>query len=121
MPPELAESLDGRQSRTARSRLAICDARLDLVQEGVLQPSADQIALRAVRLAVSEASVDLLADTSVESIISQLEAKPPSVLVIDSIQTLYSEQLDSAPGSVSQLRECTAQLVRFAKSRGVAT
>ena len=85
------------------------------------EESLDQIALRAVRLAVSEASVDLLADTSVESIVSQLEAKPPSVLVIDSIQTLYSEQLESAPGSVSQLRECTAQLVRFAKSRGVAT
>ena len=85
------------------------------------EESLDQIALRAVRLAVSEASVDLLADTSVESIVSQLEAKPPSVLVIDSIQTLYSEQLESAPGSVSQLRECTAQLVRFAKSCGVAT
>jgi len=85
------------------------------------EESLDQIALRAVRLAVSEASVDLLADTSVESIVSQLEAKPPSVLVIDSIQALYSEQLESAPGSVSQLRECTAQLVRFAKSRGVAT
>jgi len=85
------------------------------------EESPDQIALRAVRLGVSKASVDLLADTCVESIISLLEAKPPSVLIIDSIQTLYSEQLESAPGSVSQLRECTAQLVRFAKSRGVAT
>jgi AcrR family transcriptional regulator len=47
MPPEAAEALDGRQSRTVRSRLSICDACLDLVQEGVLQPSADQIAERA--------------------------------------------------------------------------
>ncbi len=85
------------------------------------EESLDQIGLRAERLAVGQASVDLLAETSVESIVSRLEAEPPSVLVIDSIQTLYSEQLDSAPGSVSQLRECTAQLVRFAKNRGVAT
>ncbi len=85
------------------------------------EESLDQIALRAERLAVSRASVDVLAETSVESIVSQLEAEPPSVLVIDSIQTLFSEQLDSAPGSVSQLRECTARLVRFAKSRAVAT
>jgi DNA repair protein RadA/Sms len=85
------------------------------------EESLDQIGLRAERLAVGQASVDLLAETSVESIVSRLEAEPPSVLVIDSIQTLYSEHLDSAPGSVSQLRECAAQLVRFAKNRAVAT
>ena len=85
------------------------------------EESLDQIALRAERLLVSQTSVDVLAETSVESIIAQLEARPPRVLVIDSIQALFSEQLDSAPGSVSQLRECTAQLVRFAKSHAVAT
>jgi DNA repair protein RadA/Sms len=85
------------------------------------EESLDQIGLRAERLAVRDATVELLAETNVESIIGQLETAPPSMLVIDSIQTLFSEQLESAPGSVSQLRECAAQLVRFAKQRGVAT
>ncbi len=85
------------------------------------EESLDQIGLRAERLAVSGAPVELLAETSVESIISQLESEPPGVLIIDSIQTLFTEQLESAPGSVSQLRECTAQLVRFAKDRSVTT
>ncbi|MFL2547453.1 MAG: DNA repair protein RadA [Candidatus Rariloculaceae bacterium] len=85
------------------------------------EESLDQIGLRAERLSVSEAAVDLLAETNVETIVGRLEAAPPAFLVIDSIQTLYSDQLESAPGSVSQLRECAAQLVRFAKSHGVAT
>jgi DNA repair protein RadA/Sms len=85
------------------------------------EESLDQIGLRAERLAVNKGSVDVLAETSVEAIIALLETTPPGFLVIDSIQTLFSEQLDSAPGSVSQLRECTAQLVRYAKARGVAT
>ena len=85
------------------------------------EESLDQVGLRAERLEVSQASVDLLAETSVESIISHLDSDPPGVLVIDSIQTLFSEELESAPGSVSQLRACTAQLVRFAKRCAVAT
>lgn len=85
------------------------------------EESLDQIALRADRLGVRAAPVQMLAETSVESIIASLNAAPPSVLVIDSVQTLYTETLQSAPGSVSQLRECAAQLVRFAKAHGVAT
>ncbi len=85
------------------------------------EESLGQIGLRAERLSVGEAPVGLLAETSVESIIGRLETEPPAVLIIDSIQTLYSEHLESAPGSVSQLRECAAQLVRFAKNRSVAT
>ncbi len=85
------------------------------------EESLDQIGMRAERLSVSKAIVDLLAETSVEVIISQLKLAPPSLLVIDSIQTLYSDQLESAPGSVSQLRECTAQLVHFAKHASVTT
>lgn len=85
------------------------------------EESLDQIGMRAERLSVSKAIVDLLAETSVEVIISQLKLTPPSLLVIDSIQTLYSDQLESAPGSVSQLRECTAQLVHFAKHASVTT
>jgi DNA repair protein RadA/Sms len=85
------------------------------------EESLDQIALRADRLGVRSAPVRLMAETSVESILASLATEPPSVLVVDSVQTLYSEALTSAPGSVSQLRECAAQLVRFAKAKGVAT
>jgi DNA repair protein RadA/Sms len=85
------------------------------------EESLDQIGLRAQRLGVGQAPLELLADTCVESIVARLQAHPPDVLVIDSIQTLFSENLESAPGSVSQLRECAAQLVRFAKERSVAT
>jgi len=85
------------------------------------EESLDQIALRARRLGAATAPVQLLAETCVESIVASLEPAPPGILVIDSIQTLYSEALESAPGSVSQVRESAAQLVRFAKTRGVAT
>ena len=85
------------------------------------EESLDQIALRAERLGVRAAPVALMAETHVEGIIAALSQAPPAVLVIDSVQTLYSDALQSAPGSVSQLRECAAQLVRFAKERGTAT
>src|SRR5690606_13669028 len=69
------------------------------------EESLDQIALRARRMGVGEAPVQLLAETCVEAVLAQIEAAPPDVLVIDSIQTLYSDALESAPGSVTQLRE----------------
>ena len=86
------------------------------------EESLEQIALRARRLDVGTAPVDLLAETCVEAMLARVAALPKlSVLAVDSIQTLFSEQLSSAPGSVSQLRECTAQLVRYAKTNQVAT
>ena len=85
------------------------------------EESLDQIALRAARLGVGEAPVQLHSETCVENVIATLRVSTPQVLVIDSIQTLFSEQLSSAPGSVAQLRECAAQLVRFAKECNVAT
>lgn len=85
------------------------------------EESLDQIALRARRMGVESAPIELLAETCVEAVLGRLDASPPGVLVIDSIQTLYSDALQSAPGSVSQLRESAAQLVRFAKTRNVAT
>jgi DNA repair protein RadA/Sms len=85
------------------------------------EESLEQIALRAERLGVRSAPVGLMAETHVETIVGSLDASPPAVLVIDSVQTLYSDSLPSAPGSVSQLRESAAQLVRFAKARGIAT
>ncbi len=85
------------------------------------EESLEQIGLRARRLGVAEAPVELLAETCVESIVARLDRASGGVLVVDSVQTLYSEQLQSAPGSVSQLRESAAQLVRFAKRSRVAT
>ena len=84
------------------------------------EESPRQIGLRARRLGLSGAGVRLLAETSVERIVALAAGAPPRVMVVDSIQTLYTEQLQSAPGSVAQVRESAAQLVRFAKQAGTA-
>jgi DNA repair protein RadA/Sms len=84
------------------------------------EESAQQVALRARRLAVDASSLNLLAEIQLEKVLSVLSAQKPDVAVIDSIQTIYSEALQSAPGSVAQVRECAAQLTRFAKSSGTA-
>ena len=83
------------------------------------EESAAQVALRARRLGVDAVSVRLLSEISLERIVATVATEKPSVLVIDSIQTLYSEQLQSAPGSVAQVRECAAQLTRLAKQSGL--
>ncbi|QEL55713.1 DNA repair protein RadA [Chromobacterium paludis] len=83
------------------------------------EESAQQIALRASRLALDTSRVDLLAEICVENILSTLKREQPEVVVIDSIQTLYTEHVTSAPGSVSQVRECAAQLTRMAKQSGI--
>jgi DNA repair protein RadA/Sms len=80
------------------------------------EESLTQVHLRAKRLGLTRLDLPVLAETGVEAIIAQMQAQQPALAVIDSIQTLYTDALDSAPGSVSQLRECAAQLVRFAKS-----
>ncbi|MBL8498372.1 DNA repair protein RadA [Nitrosomonas sp. JL21] len=82
------------------------------------EESAQQVALRAKRLALNVNAVDLLAEIQLEKIQSVLTERKPAVAVIDSIQTIYSEVLQSAPGSVAQVRECAAQLTRLAKSSG---
>ena len=84
------------------------------------EESAQQIALRARRLAVDASALNLLAEIQLEKVLSVLSTQKPDVTVIDSIQTIYSEALQSAPGSVAQVRECAAQLTRFAKSSGTA-
>ena len=86
------------------------------------EESAAQIALRSRRLGLSGAKVRVLAEIQLEKIIAAIEAEfadgGPAFCVIDSIQTVYSDQLNSAPGSVAQVRECAAQLTRVAKTRG---
>ena len=83
------------------------------------EESTQQVALRARRLGLNAGSITLLAETGLEQIEAALAAEPPQVAVMDSIQTLYSEQLQSAPGSVAQVRECAAQLTRIAKRDGI--
>ncbi len=82
------------------------------------EESPQQIALRARRLDLAAAPVALLAEIGLEKILASLEIVKPQVAVIDSIQTLFSDALTSAPGSVAQVRECAAQLTRFAKRTG---
>lgn len=83
------------------------------------EESAEQVALRARRLGVTSDNVDLLAEIRLEAIQAALTEQKPAVAVIDSIQTVYSGELTAAPGSVSQVRECAAQLTRYAKQTGI--
>lgn len=84
------------------------------------EESAEQVALRAQRLDLDASNVKLLAEIQLETIQRALQEEKPQVAVIDSIQTLFSGALSAAPGSVSQVRECAAQLTRLAKQTGVS-
>ncbi len=84
------------------------------------EESGAQVALRSRRLGLDGSRVRVLAEIGLEKISATLQTEQPAVCVIDSIQTLYSEELSSAPGSVAQVRECAAQLTRTAKASGTA-
>jgi DNA repair protein RadA/Sms len=84
------------------------------------EESSRQVALRAKRLNLKADELPLLAEIQLEKILAVLEERKPQVAVIDSIQTVYSEALTSAPGSVAQVRECAAQLTRYAKRSGTS-
>lgn len=84
------------------------------------EESLQQIASRAHRLQLAAQDLRLLAETQVETIIAKAQQEQPKVIVVDSIQTIFTGQLSSAPGAVSQVRESTAQLVRFAKQTNTA-
>lgn len=83
------------------------------------EESGEQVALRARRLGLDTRRLQLMAEIKLERILATLQAEMPVVAVIDSIQTLWSDQLSSAPGSVAQVRECAAQLTRLAKQVGI--
>ena len=84
------------------------------------EESGAQVALRARRLGLVGNSVRVLAEINLEKIVASIAAEQPAFCVIDSIQTVYSDQLTSAPGSVAQVRECAAHLTRLAKTSGCA-
>ncbi len=104
----LLQALDGLQ-RSGQNTLYVTG-----------EESGAQVALRARRLGLDNSRVQVLAETQLEKIISTLQTQSPHIAVIDSIQTVYSDQLTSAPGSVAQVRECAAHLTRLAKSTGIA-
>jgi len=107
------------QGETALSGGSDCRERGSTVLYVTGEESGAQVALRSRRLGLDGSRVRVLAEISVEKILATLHAEQPAVCVIDSIQTVYSEQLTSAPGSVAQVRECAAQLTRMAKATGV--
>ncbi len=84
------------------------------------EESLEQFSLRSLRLKVGDAPINILTETSVERILDVLEQIKPDIVIIDSVQTMFSEELESAPGSVSQVRECAALLMRHAKESQAA-
>lgn len=83
------------------------------------EESEQQIKMRAERIGERNQQVYLLTETNLQNIFKQAEEIQPQLLVVDSIQTLFSSQIESAPGSISQIRECTAQLLRYSKQTDV--
>ena len=84
------------------------------------EESLQQVKLRAQRLGLENLNLNLLTETNIETILTVAQKEQPAFMVLDSIQTMYTAQIQSAPGSVTQVRESTAQLVRFAKQTGTA-
>ena len=84
------------------------------------EESLQQVAMRARRLGLAQDKMRIMSETVVENILATAAKERPSVMVVDSIQTVYSDVLSSAPGGVSQVRECAAALVRYAKQSGTA-
>ncbi|MBC8738525.1 DNA repair protein RadA [Paraburkholderia sp. UCT31] len=93
-------------------------SRHDMALYASGEESQQQIKLRADRMGVGDCQIKLVAETQIERVLQQVEQYKPRVAVLDSIQTMFSSKYESAPGSVTQVRECTAELTRYAKSRG---
>ena len=108
----------GKSTLLLSALAAISGERRALLVTG--EESTAQVKLRAQRLGGAE-RVEILAETELETVCATLDRERPAVCVIDSVQTLYSSELGSAPGSVAQVREAAARLLRVAKEAGVAT
>ncbi len=100
----------------AQAHLASSHASLYVTGE----ESAAQVAMRARRLDLDPARLECLTETNLETVLATAAARRPAFMVVDSIQTLWTEALQSAPGAVAQVRECAARLVQFAKQSGCA-
>ncbi len=95
----------------------LCSGRTVLYVSG--EESERQLKLRAVRLGVSPETLFILSETRLSDILEATESIQPDILIVDSIQTLYNEENDSAPGSVSQVKDCTLTLMHLSKSQGI--
>jgi len=103
---------------TLMLQLAISDNNLQVLYVSG-EESEQQIKMRAERIGVQNPKCFILSETNIQNIFKQAEEIQPQLLVIDSIQTLYSSDIESSPGSISQVRECTAQLLRYAKTTNI--
>ena len=111
----------GKSTLLLQASAALAKAKRGAVVYVSGEESIDQVRLRARRMGLAEAEIDLAAATSVRDIIASLEkGQPPAAVIIDSIQTMYVDTLDSAPGTVAQVRSSAAELIRLAKRRGFA-
>jgi DNA repair protein RadA/Sms len=108
----------GKSTLLLTALRSMSEARRTLLVTG--EESVAQVKLRAARLG-GAGKVEILAETELETVCATLEKERPAVCVIDSVQTLYSSELGSAPGSVGQVREAAGRLLRVAKESGIAT
>lgn len=108
----------GKSTLLLQALAAIAEKHPTIYVSG--EESGEQVALRARRLQLQTPALDLLPEIRLETILATLQQHRPRIAVIDSIQTVYSEALQSAPGSVAQVRECAAQLTRHAKTSGTS-
>lgn len=108
----------GKSTLLLQAQDALSEARGSLYVTG--EESAAQVAMRARRLGLDPGRLDCLTETSLEVILATAAERKPDFMVVDSIQTLWTEALQSAPGAVAQVRECAARLVQFAKQTGCA-
>jgi len=96
---------------------SLCDGRSVLYVSG--EESERQLKLRAVRLGVTPENLLILSETRLSDILEAVEENKPDILIVDSIQTLYNEENESSPGSVSQVKDCTMSLMHLSKAQGV--
>jgi DNA repair protein RadA/Sms len=107
----------GKSTLLLQALASLAQAQKVLYVSG--EESLSQVALRANRLGVDGSRLPMLAEISLERINTTIQQHRPAVVVIDSIQTVFTEELQSAPGSVAQVRDCAAQLTRMAKQQGI--
>lgn len=108
----------GKSTLVLQLAAAVCDKN-GAVLYGSGEESAGQIKLRAQRLGIAAPNLVIQADTSLDNILSEAHKRRPALVIVDSIQTMYSQSVEGTPGSLSQIREGTSRLMTFAKSEAI--
>lgn len=107
----------GKSTLLLQICVQLCVGRRVLYISG--EESEKQLKLRAERLGVSPEDLYILSETRLSDVVAAIEATQPDILIVDSIQTLYNEENDSSPGSVSQVKDCTMTMMQLSKSQGI--